>query len=125
MFVNGILTREAGIGEQVAELDRAQIDARLQLERRRAQSIGMAQLGQQRFAGCHNDAYRSGREPVQRRGTRRRDMKVGREIAIRIDLQRREWFDDVFQRRAGRALERADEKSDVARESFDVFVSRY
>ena len=122
VLIHRIFTREAGVRQKIAQLDRAQIHARLQIDRRRAQSIRMAQLRQQRRTGRHDNPRGAGRQPIERGRARRGDVKVGRQLSIRIDLQRRKRPDHVVQRGPGGAFQRAHEKADVARKAIHVLI---
>ena len=52
-------------------------------------------------------------------------MKVRREIAIRIGLQRRKRLDRFVQRCRRRAFQRPEEKPHVGAETVDLFVGRH
>ena len=114
-----------GVGEQIAQHDRIEIHPVLQLDGRGLETVGRAQPRQQRGGRCHDDRGGSARDRVQCRGARRGDAEMRRDIAIRIDLQRRKRLDGILERGGRRAFERGHEESRVDAESIDVLVARH
>ena len=75
--------------EQFSEINGRDVLARLQLERRRDESVGRGNARKQCRCRGHDDPRRSASEPVKGPGARGRHAHVRLEAAIRIDFVRR------------------------------------
>ena len=126
VLVDGILAREAGVGEQVAERDRIEIHPVLELDGRGFEIAGRAEPRQERGRRGHDDRARvRSRCACSARGARRGDTEMGRDVAVRVDLQGRERLDGILERGGRGAFERGHEESGVDAELIDVLVARH
>ena len=104
VLVDRILARESGPHQDVGQLHRVDVVARLELERRRHQRGGIRQPGQERGGGCDDDPGLACGEPVQGAGAGRRHVEVRQQAAIGVDFRRRQREDAALECRAAQAL---------------------
>ena len=111
---------EPRIGQHVAHVRRLQERARYQSGPRREQTVGGAHARQERRRRRHHHPDRTGGEPVEGPPPGGRDVEVGGEATIRIDLVGGERQDAVTKlvRRGGRQA--AEEEAGVGHHLLDV-----
>ena len=122
MLVHGILTRKARVPKQVAERHRVEVHSIPEFDRRGFEVVGRAEPRQKRGGGGDDDCRASVRDGVQRRGARRGDAEMGRDRAVRVDLEGRKRFDRILERGGRGAFEGGKEESRVDAELIHVLV---
>ena len=101
VLVRRILAREAGIDEQLREIDRRDLLARLQIERRAEKPARSADARHQGRGRRDHDAGGAGADAVQRPRAHRRHADVRRQPPVRIHLVRGERQNGPIGRGAG------------------------
>ena len=86
-LVHGIFGQKPGGGQPRTQIRRRDLEARADGQAGRGESIGVAEARQERARGEDDQRHRARRQGVEGAGTRRRDLEVGRQPTIRVDLQ--------------------------------------
>ncbi|MCY4507457.1 MAG: hypothetical protein OXG35_10935 [Acidobacteria bacterium] len=118
--VDRILGDEPGVGQHVAEVGRLEERARDEPGPGREEAVRRAHAGQERRRRRHHHADGAGREPVEGPPARGRDVEVGGEPAIRIDLVGRERQDLVPQLAGRGGGQAAEEEAGIGHHLLDV-----
>ncbi len=124
-FVGRVFAREAGVDQQLGEIDRRDVLSRLQGQRRRKHAVGGGDARE--HAGGGGDHHTSGalRDRVQGARPHRRDADVGRQAAIRIDFVRRKGQDRALNRCRRQSFQRREEKRHVRAGFLEIAVARH
>ena len=125
LLVGRIFAREAGVHQQLGEIDRRDVLSRLQGQRRRQHAVGGRDARQHGGGRGDHDARGALRDRVQRARPHRRDADVGRQAAIRIDFVRRKGQDRALNRRRRQPFERREEKRHVRAGFLEIAVARH
>ena len=125
VLVDRILARKAGIGQEIAERDRIEIETVPNLNRGRLEIGRRAEPRHQGGGRGRDNPCAPARNPVQRRSPLRRHAEVGRQTAVGIDLQRGKRLDRFLERCSRCTLERRHEESSVDAKPIDVLIGRY
>ena len=125
VLVGRILAGEAGVDEQLGEIQRRDVLPGTQIERRGEQALRRRDARQQRGRRRHDDAGGPARDRVQRAGADRRHADVRLQAAIRVDFVRWKRQDRALGRRVGEALEGREEERDVGARLFELGIARH
>jgi hypothetical protein len=124
-FVHRILSRVACRCEQISEVDRGDVLAWSQCQRRCGNPIRWTQPRKERARRRDDQARIASDEAVQRTCARAGDVEVGRKAAVRIDFVRWERQNVPLELRVRQSLEGRQEEPGVRRQRFNVGVCRH
>ena len=122
VLIDGIGAGEAGVDEAIGERRQVDVDVGLQHHGGVAHPLDAADAGGNRRHRGHDDACRLRRQRVQGARPRRRHVEVRRDLAIRIDLERRAGEHDALGVGGAPALERRGKEADVGDQRIDVAI---
>ena len=122
VLFNRILPGEAGVDEEVGQVERLDLGAGLDRERRAQQASRGAHPRQEGRRGRDDEPGRAAGRRVQGSRTGGGNAEVRAHAAVRIHLQGRERQDRALHVRVGRAFKRPVEEPRVANELLHVLV---
>ncbi len=124
-LVDRILARVARGRQEIAQVGRRDVLTRSQGDGRLIQALRRADAREKRGSGRDDQTALAGRQRVQGARTRRRDIEMRSQAAIRIDLVRGERKDRSLDLGIREAFERGEEESRIRRHRLDVAVRRH
>ena len=124
VLVDRIFARKAGIGQEIAERDRIEIETVPNLNRGRLEIGRRAETRHQGGGRGPHNPRTPARNPVQGRCPLGRHAEVGRQAAVGIDLQRGKRLDGFLERCGRCTLERRHEESGIDAKPIDVLIGR-
>ena len=125
VLVGRIFAGEPGVDQQLGQVGRRDVLARLEIDRRGEQTLRRAHPRQQRRRRRDDDPRGAAGDGVKRPGARRRHADVRRQAAVRIDLVRGKRQDRAIRRRPARALRAPRRKNaDVGDGLLEIGVAR-